>query len=478
MGVFLGGNLPPLGRPVTIEEAAAHIFGYVILNDWSARDLQAWEYVPLGPFTAKNLATTISPWIVTPDALEPFKCPTSAGVQKDPEPLQYLRDPDYSSYDLRLEIDITTPSKDGSKATTTIAKSNFSNMYWTARQMLTHHSVSGCPMKPGDLLGSGTISGTIGDSKGKSIDYGSLLEQTWRGANEVPLSDGSTRKFIQDGDSIVMRGHCQGEGFRVGFGDCAGEIVAAGSFDSAVAPTSAQDAPGAAFTDVVLKSYWRSSCSWRVRIALEHYGVQFTTDPVHLVKGVQHSPEYLAESNALGQVPALSLKDADGKMHTLTQSVAIIDFLDAVFGGQAGASPLLPPSDGTPEGAFLRARALQITEVINSGTQPLQNLSVMKAVKVAHGANGEEIDGKAFATEKLARGLASCEKLVAEANGRFAAGDVLTIADLCLIPQLYNARRFDIDMAAYPHCLRVESACADLPAFKAAHPSAQPDCEQ
>merc|ERR1719293_236793 len=155
-----------MGRPVTIEEAEEHIFGYVILNDWSARDIQAWEYVPLGPFTAKNFATTISPWIVTPEALEPFKCPTSAGVQDNPQPLPYLRDPNYSSYDLRLEVDMKTPKKDGGKTVTPIAKTNFSHMYWTARQMLTHHSVSGCPMKPGDLLGSGTISGTIDNSKG------------------------------------------------------------------------------------------------------------------------------------------------------------------------------------------------------------------------------------------------------------------------------------------------------------------------
>jgi len=243
MGIFLGGELPPMGRPVTVEEAEEHIFGYVLLNDWSARDIQAWEYVPLGPFTAKSFATTISPWIVTPEALAPFRCATSAGVQDTPQPLPYLRDPDYSSYDLKLEVDMVTPSKGGEgRVVTTIAKSNFSHMYWTSRQMLAHHSVAGCPMSPGDLLGSGTISGTVDDSGGSSVNYGSLLEQTWRGKNEITLSDGAKRKFIQDGDAVVMRGYCQGDGFRVGFGECAGEVLPAGSLDTA---PRAPEAPAA-----------------------------------------------------------------------------------------------------------------------------------------------------------------------------------------------------------------------------------------
>lgn len=477
MGIFVGGNLPDLGRPVKIEEAEEFIFGYVVLNDWSARDIQAWEYVPLGPFTAKNFATTISPWIVTPDALQPFKCPTSAGVQDKPEPLEYLQDPNYSSYDLQLEIDMITPAASGGKTVTTIAKSNYKNMYWTPRQMLTHHSVSGCPFAPGDLFGSGTISGTIGETSGdnKSIDYGSLLEQTWRGKYEIPLSDGGVRKFIQDGDAINMRGFCQGDGFRVGFGDCVGEVLPAGALDSA-AP-AADAVPGAGFSAVVLKSYWRSSCSWRVRIALAHHGVDYKTDAVHLVKGAQVEPEYLEKSNALGQVPALEVTDADGARHVLTQSLAIIDFLDAAYGSKGGASALVPSADGTAEGALLRARALQIAEVINAGTQPLQNLKVLKDVKVALDASGAEVDGRGFAKSKIEAGLVALEKLVAASDSRFAAGNVVTIADACLIPQLYNARRFEVDLSAFPNLLRVEEACAELPAFKAAHPNVQPDSE-
>lgn len=155
MGVFVGsGN--ELGEPIDVKEADDHIFGYVLMNDWSARDIQKFEYVPLGPFGAKNFQTSISPWIVTVDALEPFAAPTSAGTQ-DPEPLPYLRDPKYGSYDIRLEVQIANDAF----APHTVARSNFRNMYWNSRQMLAHHTVTGCNMRPGDLFGSGTISGAV-----------------------------------------------------------------------------------------------------------------------------------------------------------------------------------------------------------------------------------------------------------------------------------------------------------------------------
>jgi len=224
---LVGGRTPPLGRPLTMAEAEEHIFGYVVMNDWSARDIQAWEYVPLGPFGAKNFATTISPWIVTADALEPFRCKTSAGVQDNPQPLPYLREENYSSYDLALSVDLHTPGSDGKTSITTISRSNFRHMYWTPRQQLVHHAVTGCGMNPGDLLGSGTISGTNPDS------YGSMLELTWRGAHSIKLSDGGERKFLQDGDAVNLRGHCQGDGYRIGFGDCSGQILPAGSLNSA-----------------------------------------------------------------------------------------------------------------------------------------------------------------------------------------------------------------------------------------------------
>mmetsp|Transcript_24014 Transcript_24014/g.77129 ORF Transcript_24014/g.77129 Transcript_24014/m.77129 type:complete len:438 (-) Transcript_24014:1513-2826(-) len=218
IGAFVGtGNA--LGEPIDIAKAEDHIFGLVLMNDWSARDIQKWEYVPLGPFTAKNLATAISPWVVTLDALEPFRCETSAGKQ-DPEPLPYLRDPKYSSYDIRLEVALANESL---KEPAVISRSNFRHMYWTVSQQLVHHTVTGCNMQPGDLLGSGTISGTDPGS------YGSMLELCWKGTKPIAMPDGSERKFLKDGDNVIMTGFCQGADFRVGFGTCEGVVLPARS---------------------------------------------------------------------------------------------------------------------------------------------------------------------------------------------------------------------------------------------------------
>jgi fumarylacetoacetase len=189
------------------------IFGFVLLNDWSARDIQAWEYVPLGPFQAKAFATSIGPWIVTREALEPFRV---AGPHRDPAPLDYLLETRPNNYDIELEVDLR--GKDSS-ASTTISKTNFKFMYWSSVQQLMHHASSGCAMNVGDLLGSGTISGP---DKGQR---GSLLEIAWNGTEPVTLADGSTRSFLSDGDTLVIRGRCVGEHFRIGFGDVEGTIV-------------------------------------------------------------------------------------------------------------------------------------------------------------------------------------------------------------------------------------------------------------
>jgi len=277
---------------------------------------------------------------------------------------------------------------------------------------------------------------------------------------------------MRDGDVCNMRGYCQGEGYRIGFGDCSGEVLPAGALDNARS-TDGAAAPPLAMYDVVLHGYWRSSCSWRVRVALAHHGVAFANEAVHLVKGGQHIPEYVKDTNSLGQVPALTYTDAAGGRHTLTQSLAIIDFLDAACGGV----PFMPALDGTPEAALRRARAKQIAEIINAGTQPLQNLSVLKSVKVAS-VRGEDVDAQGFAKAAIERGLAACEALVAASgSSRFAVCNAPSVADVCLVPQLYNARRFGVDLATYPNLLRVEAACAELPAFQAARPEVQPDAE-
>jgi fumarylacetoacetase len=218
IGAFVGvGNT--MGTTIDVNEAAEkHIFGLVLMNDWSARDIQKWEYVPLGPFGGKNLGTTISPWVVPMEALKPFRCATSAGTQT-PKPHPYLQLKDYRSYDIKLQVAIE--NKHGWKGPHVISKSNFKNMYWTVEQQLAHHTITGCNMKPGDLYGSGTISGTTPDS------FGSMLEICWKGTKPLNMPDGSQRKFLKDGDDVVMTGYCQGNGYRVGFGECRGMILPA-----------------------------------------------------------------------------------------------------------------------------------------------------------------------------------------------------------------------------------------------------------
>jgi fumarylacetoacetase len=210
LGAVVG--LPSKG-PVTVAEADAMIFGYVLLNDWSARDIQAWEYQPLGPFQAKATATTISPWIVTRAALEPFRCSTPP---REVPLLPHLQEPGPMLYDIALEVGLTP---EGGRETV-IARTNSREMYYSAAQQLAHHTTSGCPMTTGDLLGSGTISGPTKDSRG------SLLELSWGGKEPIAV-DGGTRGFIEDGDILTLRGHCRGDGHTIGFGDCSGRLLPA-----------------------------------------------------------------------------------------------------------------------------------------------------------------------------------------------------------------------------------------------------------
>ncbi|TYK13005.1 fumarylacetoacetase [Cucumis melo var. makuwa] len=205
------GNL--LGKPVDINEAEDHIFGLVLMNDWSARDIQAWEYVPLGPFLGKSFGTTISPWIVTLEALEPFKCDAP---KQDPAPLPYLAEKESKNYDISLEVRIRP---DGESDAHIVSKSNFKHLYWTLPQQLAHHTVNGCNLQPGDLLGTGTISGPEPES------LGCLLELTWNGEKPLELTNGIQRKFLEDGDEVVFTGQCKGDGYTVGFGTCAGKIL-------------------------------------------------------------------------------------------------------------------------------------------------------------------------------------------------------------------------------------------------------------
>ncbi len=212
---FIVGKPSSLGEPVSTADAQAHMFGLVILNDWSARDIQQWEYVPLGPFNSKSFGTSISPWVVTMDALEPFRRDNPA---QSPEPLPYLQQQGRNAYDIALEIALQPK---GAAAPATVCRTNFKAMYWTMAQQLAHHTVSGCNVRIGDLMGSGTISGTTADS------CGSLLETTRNGAEPVALADGVKRGFLEDGDTVTMSGWCQADGYRVGFGNVTGTILPA-----------------------------------------------------------------------------------------------------------------------------------------------------------------------------------------------------------------------------------------------------------
>ncbi len=211
---FITTDANILGEPIPVDEAEDYIFGMVIFNDWSARDIQKWEYVPLGPFLAKNFASSISPWIVTLDALEPFR---TASPAQDPKPLPYLQQKGEKAFDISLEVDITPESGEP----TTVTKSNFKYMYWTMAQQLAHHTINGCKVNSGDMMGSGTISGPTPDS------YGSMLELSWQGTKPVTLKNGETRKFIEDNDTVTLRGFCIKDSVRIGFGEVSTKLLPA-----------------------------------------------------------------------------------------------------------------------------------------------------------------------------------------------------------------------------------------------------------
>jgi len=222
VGAFIGaGN--SMADPVSISRAREHLFGLCLVNDWSARDVQKWEYQPLGPFLAKNFATTVSPWVVTMEALEPFRVAAATRADGDPAPLPYLSDDDDQAHgNLAITIETyleTTRMREAKLAPFLVSRGNFAGMYWTFAQMLAHHASNGCNLRPGDLIASGTVSGESRDSAG------CLLERTWRGTEPLSLPSGETRRFLENGDTVVIRAFCEKNGAtRIGFGECRGTI--------------------------------------------------------------------------------------------------------------------------------------------------------------------------------------------------------------------------------------------------------------
>lgn len=211
---FITTEGKPLGHRIKVEEAEDYIFGMVVFNDWSARDIQKWEYVPLGPFLGKNFGSSISPWIVTLDALEIFRCNSP---EQSPQPLPYLQGKKDATFDIKLQVDI---EPQGSEATT-VCRSNFKHLYWSMAQQLAHHTVNGCNINAGDMMASGTISGPTEDS------FGSMLELSWKGTKPLKMKDGSERKFLLDNDTVIMKAHCEQDGFRLGFGEVRSTILPA-----------------------------------------------------------------------------------------------------------------------------------------------------------------------------------------------------------------------------------------------------------
>ena len=209
---FITTDANIMGENIPISEAEDYIFGMVLMNDWSARDIQKWEYVPLGPFLSKNFATSISPWIITMDALEPFR---TKGPKQDPVPFPYLQLKGKHNFDINLEVAIQPENK----AETIVSKTNFKYMYWSMSQQLAHHTSNGCRVNSGDMMGSGTISGSTPNS------YGSMLELTWGGKNPIRLNDETERKFINDGDTVIMKGFCKNNGVRIGFGEVSSKLL-------------------------------------------------------------------------------------------------------------------------------------------------------------------------------------------------------------------------------------------------------------
>jgi fumarylacetoacetase len=466
VATVVGGPTNEIGTPLTLQQAKDRIFGFVLMNDWSARDVQKWEYVPLGPFTSKNFCTTISPWIVMKEALDAI--PTSATAQNDPVPLPYLQDADYSSYDIALSVSIQGSNQVSGR---TVCNTNFRHLYWNSAQQLVHHAVSGCSMRAGDLLGSGTISGSTDTS------YGSMLELSWNSTKSVLIGDDEVRTFLQDGDTVTLKGSCtKSDGALIGFGECSGTIfpprLIAAHEIAGPSPTCEVSIVRDRYSDFTLYGYWRSSSTWRVRIALAAKAISYETIPINLFE-MEHKSDDFRSKNPLALVPLLEFTDiSTGERIRLSQSLAIIAFLDEAFPYRKS----LLPSD-----AMEKAAALAVAETINSGIQPWQNVFFLGELA---GQSEGKIDSLSVAKTVNERGLRTVEEMLRSyrlqfpsTRGPYCMGTFSpTVVDACVVPQLYNARRFGVDVdEACPTLVAIEALCSQHPWFQQSYPNSQPD---
>ncbi|KAL3781589.1 LOW QUALITY PROTEIN: hypothetical protein HJC23_007109 [Cyclotella cryptica] len=444
-----------VGGTPNYDSSNDRIFGYVLMNDWSARDIQKWEYVPLGPLTSKNFATTISPWVVTPMALEPFRCETSAARQGDggfddlpgscgdPVPLEYLRDPNYGSYDVNLSVSLRPSASPGKH--TQICQSNLKNMYWSSTQQLVHHSVTGCLMNPGDLLASGTISGK------EQHSFGSMLELSWKGSRDVVLDGGEVRKFLKDGDAVIMRGWCKKDSCdRVGFGECSARVLPANPFPydyhDCVRLDSNQKTDQR-FTKFKLHGSIKSSFTRQVCIALSVKGISYETE--HENSSAKEVLVDDAMKNPMYHMPSLEFLDRRQAVE-ITQSLPIIEFLEASFPDQGGR--LFPVEPLT------LVKVKEVAAILNSPVHPF--------------GGAEEY----FEKEAMKKRLSLVEDILSQYHsplhdnvvGSFAFGLFgPTLADVCIVPQLQDARVLGIELEKIcPVLLSIEKVCNQNPWFR------------
>lgn len=432
VAAVVGGPPNPAGQPLSVTDARDRIFGYLLMNDWSARDIQKWEYVPLGPFTAKNFATTVSPWIVTAMALQEFSVPTSAVEQTNPEPLSYLHDPSYASYDINLSVSIKSPQQTTGY---TVCRSNFRNMYWTPAQQLAHHSVSGCVMIAGDLLGSGTISGQSTDS------FGSLLELSWNGTRDVQIG-GETRRWLMDGDEVTLHGFCQREGQgRVGFGVCSGTIMPALSIQKESTRSPLTKERYGLFT---LYGDVRTPSTWCIQIALAAKRVDYTVRSIQSIRPDRSENAILAMT-PFQDCPVLEFNDTNSNMMIrIRELIPIVSFLDDIYPSRRSLIPSNPLD---------KAEAMYMVEIIRVGLNAIEN-----TLPDNISSENQTLSIKEEYMKVLERQVTSRRQ---NHHGPFCLGSFSpTIVDSFLVMYLFKARESGLGLHSIcPKLLEIESLC-------------------
>ncbi len=439
LGIWIGqGNA--LGEAIPVSRAAEHIAGFCLLNDWSARDIQAWEYQPLGPFLSKSFITSVSPWVVTAEALEPFRRAQPARPEGDPRPLPYLYDDNdqaHGAFDIELEVLLLTEGlREKGLPPQRLTLSNSLSMYWTVAQMVAHHSVNGCQLQPGDLFGSGTLSGA------EPGQFGSLLEITAGGKQPVQLRlrrDPALPRGRRRGHpprSLQARGHVS-----IGFGECRGKVLAAlpGRADEALyllpfhllLPGAHRPGAGRGWTTSRCRSTWSATAA-------------NTANP----------PTWRSTRRAAYR----PCRSAEGEL--LIQSPAIIEYLEERY-----PQPALLSSD-----PLRRARERGVAALVGCDIHPLHNASVLNLLR-QWGHDEEQV--RQWIGHWVGQGLAAVEQLIGDQGWCF--GDRPGLADVYLVPQLYAAERFGVALDAWPRIRRVADLAAAHPAFRQAHPANQPD---